>query len=220
MSVISAVDLLVERTIFSNTNGTPPAAGVDLEPDLVVEQLTNVSFVDCIARDNFGMGFQMFLRAWPNASVAPFSVTLDNYSIVGGNSQGFAVGGVREGVAGTLSVRNSKCSGTVKSAVFVWDKSATASHVSFANCTFEESCGGADVGCAPFEIASSCDGAPKSKWAAFDVGGLSFSDSTLIDGNAVARPFFRASAGKGQHIEGVAARGLSTPAVDFCTYIF
>ena len=141
MSVISAVDLLVERTIMSNTNGTPPAAGVDLEPDLVVESLVNISFIDCQSVDNFGMGFQMFLRAWPNASVAPFSVSLNNFSIIGGKSQGFAVGGVQRGVAGTLDVHNSKCSGTVKSAVFIWDKSATASHVSFANCTFEDSCG-------------------------------------------------------------------------------
>jgi hypothetical protein len=33
MSVIAAVNLTVERTIFSNTAGTAPAAGVDLEPD-------------------------------------------------------------------------------------------------------------------------------------------------------------------------------------------
>jgi hypothetical protein len=168
----------------------------------------NISFIDCQSVDNFGMGFQMFLRAWPNASVAPFSVSLNNFSIIGGKSQGFAVGGVQRGVAGTLDVHNSKCSGTAKSAVFIWDKSATASHVSFANCTFEDSCGLTDVGCAPFELASSYDGKPSSKWAAFDVGGLSFSESTLNDDNAIARPFFRAGAGNGQHVEGVVARGL------------
>ena len=33
MSVINVSNLLVERTTFSNTDGTAPMAGVDMEPD-------------------------------------------------------------------------------------------------------------------------------------------------------------------------------------------
>ena len=42
MSVISAVDLLVERTVFTGTNGTNPMAGVDLEPDYPHQNFRNV----------------------------------------------------------------------------------------------------------------------------------------------------------------------------------
>ena len=46
-SVISVINLLVERCVFSNTNGTDPQAGVDLEPDFPSHRLTNVTFRDC-----------------------------------------------------------------------------------------------------------------------------------------------------------------------------
>lgn len=58
MSVISAVNLTVENTIFSNTAGTAPAAGVDLEPDFPHEALVNVTFKGCACVGNAGGGFR------------------------------------------------------------------------------------------------------------------------------------------------------------------
>jgi hypothetical protein len=64
MSVISAANLTVENTIFSNTAGTAPACGVDLEPDHPYEDMINVSFTDCSLPGNAGGGFQIFLAAY------------------------------------------------------------------------------------------------------------------------------------------------------------
>lgn len=58
MSVISAINLTVENTIFSNTAGTAPAAGVDLEPDFPHEAMINVTFTDCACVGNAGGGFR------------------------------------------------------------------------------------------------------------------------------------------------------------------
>ena len=53
----------------------------------------------------------------------------------------------------------------------------------------------------------SFDGTPQTEWCDYDVGGLSFSNSALAD--SVDRPFLRASAGRGKHVERMAATGLT-----------
>lgn len=73
LSVISVINLLVERCTFSNTNGTDPQAGVDLEPDLPSNVLTNVTFRDCVYSGNSGAGFRTCLNAM-NGSTAPVSI--------------------------------------------------------------------------------------------------------------------------------------------------
>ena len=73
LSVISVINLLVERCTFSNTNGTDPQAGVDLEPDLPSNFLTNVTFRDCVYSGNSGAGFRTCLNAM-NGSTAPVSI--------------------------------------------------------------------------------------------------------------------------------------------------
>lgn len=133
----------------------------------------------------------------------PFSVSLQNFTILGGeinsasgpnfvHGSGFAVGGVRAGVAGTLTISDSVVDGTAKSAVQIWDKSLSST-ISFDRCVFKNSCGEENhtPTCAPFDIFGSFDGTPPSQWCDFDVGGLTFSASTLLD--TVERPFFRAS---------------------------
>ena len=59
-SVIGVQGLLVERATFSNTNGTAPAAGVDIEPNLASQRLTNVTFADCRSSGNANAGFAMY----------------------------------------------------------------------------------------------------------------------------------------------------------------
>jgi hypothetical protein len=73
LSLISVINLLVERCTFSNTNGTNPQAGVDLEPDFPSQQLTNVTFRDCSYTGNAGAGFRTCMNAL-NGSTQPVSV--------------------------------------------------------------------------------------------------------------------------------------------------
>lgn len=52
LSIIGAKDMLVERCNFSNTNGTAPSAGIDIEPDGVHYDIINVTIRDCMAINN------------------------------------------------------------------------------------------------------------------------------------------------------------------------
>ena len=111
MSVIGVRNLLVERTIFNATNGTAPQAGVDLEPDDPHQELTNVTFKDCISVGNSGSGWQFYLRKFDH-STNPFSIVLDNFTVVSAGTNCFSLWEVPPHVRGTFSITNSRGSHT------------------------------------------------------------------------------------------------------------
>ena len=57
MSVVSAINLTVEDSAFTDTNGTAPMCGVDLEPDHIFYQLVNITFRRCLFARNAACGF-------------------------------------------------------------------------------------------------------------------------------------------------------------------
>ena len=60
MSVISAVNMLVQDCAFERTRGTPPESGVDFEPDFSGDRLTNITFVNVSTVANHGAGFSIW----------------------------------------------------------------------------------------------------------------------------------------------------------------
>ena len=79
MSVFNVKNLLVENCVFSNTSGTPPQAGVDIEPDSAGERLDNVVFRNCKSFGNSGAGFEAYLAQLRKSS-GPISITFENCS--------------------------------------------------------------------------------------------------------------------------------------------
>ena len=77
MSVFSVRNLLVEDTVLSNTKGTPPQAGLDIEPDLARENVRNVVFRNCTAFGNAGNGFEVYLVQL-NEKSGPVDITFEN----------------------------------------------------------------------------------------------------------------------------------------------
>ena len=62
LSIISVENLLVENCVFKNTNGTPPSAGIDIEPNSPSDRLSNVVIKNCISLNNAGSGLTVYLR--------------------------------------------------------------------------------------------------------------------------------------------------------------
>ena len=56
LSIIEADGLLVLNSVFKNTHGTRPAAGIDLEPDKGEQEIANVRIVGSKFLDNAGDG--------------------------------------------------------------------------------------------------------------------------------------------------------------------
>lgn len=73
LSVISAVNLVVENCVFSGTSGTPPEAGIDLECDSADERFVNCVIRNCVFENNSGHAMLVYLKPMTSESEpAPF----------------------------------------------------------------------------------------------------------------------------------------------------
>ena len=82
VSVISARRLIIERCVMKNTGGTPPAAGIDFEPNVAGEELTDCVMRDCTIEDNAGIGIELCLMQM-DATSKPVSITVENCRVRG-----------------------------------------------------------------------------------------------------------------------------------------
>ena len=188
MSIGSARDLLVERTLFANTSGTAPQAGVDLEPDEFRESLDNVSFVDCVSQFNAGNQFDVSL-AQLNGSSKPVSILFKNCTVEGTalvGVSGFFIAGVHEGLQGSVTVVDSRVLNTQGPGAYLGDLISPGSFtVRFVNTSFDH------VAIMPQWKAahplSILVGSNKAFQGAKATGGVDFVNCSVVDD--CARPF-------------------------------
>lgn len=153
LSVISAVNLLVENCVFSGTNGTPPEAGIDLEPDSPNERLVNCVIRNCLFENNSGHQMLVYLKPLTNES-EPVSIrfencharmgspgmTLDDFTDMSMRGwAGMSVGAVGDnGPQGLVEFVNCTTENTGKEGAKVYDKSANGVRVRFVNCSWKQ----------------------------------------------------------------------------------
>lgn len=174
ISVISARDLLIENTVMAETGGTPPAAGIDFEPNRADGELVNVVMRNCETRDNAGSGYVFYLPHL-NAESEPISIRLENCRSVGDRDGfSFAAGaGVEEAVRGRIDVIDSTFERNRSRAITIRGKPAE----------------GADVRIADARIVDPMPEAPRatpimlrtSPGATRPVGGVTFENVTIHD---------------------------------------
>jgi len=134
ISVIGAVNLLIENCVMSGTSGTAPEAGIDLEPNGPEERLENCVIRNCIFDDNAGAGMLVYVRPLSRES-APLSILFENCYVRSGKDAGIAVGAVKDdGPQGTIEFRNCTVENTQGSGAYVYDKVAENARVVFTDC--------------------------------------------------------------------------------------
>ena len=152
ISVISAVNLLLENCTFSATGGTAPEAGIDLEPDTADQRLVNCVIRNCVFEDNAGDGIQVHLGPMTRAS-APVSIRFENcHSRLGKagmtpadftdvdqrGAAGMSVGAIKDdGPQGTIEFIHCTSENTGREAVRVYAKSSLNARVRFVNCSWK-----------------------------------------------------------------------------------
>ena len=62
LSIISAKKVLVKNSLFAETKGIQPGAGIDIEPNNWESVACDIRIVDCEVKDNFGAGIVVGLR--------------------------------------------------------------------------------------------------------------------------------------------------------------
>lgn len=131
LSVISAENLLVERSVFRNTGGLAPGAGIDLEPNKVGERMVNVVIRDSFFENNV-MGMHMWFNHLKEDS-EPVSVLWEN-NVVDGCGIGIHVGHVEDdGAGGEVMFRNNTVKNTRHAGIHFRNKSSKAMKFVFEN---------------------------------------------------------------------------------------
>ena len=152
VSVISAVNLLIENCAFSNTWGTAPEAGIDLEPDTEAQRLVNCVIRNSLFENNNGN--QILIHLSPLTSNSePVSIRFENClarmtaarltppepgPTNGLNgAAGISVGTINDnGPQGLIEFVNCVTENTGKEGARLYDKSSTSARVRFVNCSF------------------------------------------------------------------------------------
>ena len=237
ISVISAVNLLIENCVLSGTSGTPPEAGIDFEPDTADQRFTNCVVRNCVMENNSGHEILVYLKPLTSKS-EPVSIVFENCVSRMGTpgmapddfkdvSQrgwgGMTVGEVRDdGPAGLVEFRNCVSENTGKEGAKVYDKSPQGVRVRFVNCSWKS----------PWVSRFRDDGSPRvpvliqlrNSKTTSKQGGIEFVDCHVYDD--VARPALLVSSEEGvasahgltgsltAHTPGAATMNLGAESID------
>ncbi len=140
ISVISAEDLLIERTALINTRGTAPMAGIDFEPNHPAERLVNCVMRDCVMTNNAGGGL-LFALHHMNGASRPVSFRIERCLADGGRRRGVVIWNSAAGTNGPTRGEAVFTDCTFVSAtghvVIVANAVAADSSLTFRNCRID-----------------------------------------------------------------------------------
>ena len=135
ISVFSVENLLIEDTVLSNTKGTPPAAGIDFEPDRNHWLMSNVMMRNCLLENNTGSGIEIYLARLESDS-EPISMRFENCRMVGNSSSMVIDPGPRghNHVGGKIEVKGCSFISPNRNGISIRHKTDEAFDVSFSDC--------------------------------------------------------------------------------------
>lgn len=134
ISIISVENLTVENCIFSNTWGTPPSSGVDIEPDLHEQRIKNVHFAGCQFIDNAGDGIEIFL-AHTTHETEDVTIRFEDCYISSEHGSGIRVTKIGDkGPDGHIEFNNCTVDSTNGYGIKVQEKSLKGARLSFNDC--------------------------------------------------------------------------------------
>lgn len=156
ISVISVQNLLIENCVFSNTWGTAPGAGLDLEPDGEDQSLVDIVVRNCLFENNEGHEILVYPKNLhekaPDLSIR-FENCLARKTLtnnrpdgveqgIGRKDEGHGWSGISvaavcdNGPGGYIEFVNCVVENTGKESVRVFDKSSRGAELRFINCQF------------------------------------------------------------------------------------
>lgn len=153
ISVISCDSLLIEDSVFKNTWGTPPAAGIDFEPNGEEEVLTDCILRNCRFIDNEGAGICFDLGHMTRKS--DISITFEDCFITSRKPEnlsqnqpqwhqtrrasGISIGRLRDdGPSGFIEFKNCKIENVWGFGLYAFDKSPESAIVKFTDCVWSD----------------------------------------------------------------------------------
>jgi hypothetical protein len=104
MSIISGRNITIINPVLTNTKGTLPAAGLDIEPNAADEILEDIKIINPITRNNEGSGITINLAVLSN-SARPVNINVSGHSD-DGSFYGLSFNGVAGSLSGSIVIEN------------------------------------------------------------------------------------------------------------------
>lgn len=143
ISPISVTRMTVRRCSFSETVGTAPQCGIDMEPNKEKQHFVDVVYEDCVFNANRSHGICLYFGAF-TARTTPVSVTFRRCRSQGNGNCGlsFMTGNPRNivlhsQVKGTVRFEDCEFSGNSAEALKIMNHSTSGMDISFAGCVFD-----------------------------------------------------------------------------------
>jgi hypothetical protein len=119
MSIVGGSKVYVWYSDFKNTDGTAPQAGVDIEPDLAGQTVSDIRFMRCKFFNNSGNNFEVNLQKLRGPNQPPVSILLQDCEIYGGSKNGLLLSKLYDdGPTGTVTIRRTPIHDTNHSGVY------------------------------------------------------------------------------------------------------
>ena len=123
ISVVSANGVKIYNMLASNTNGTSPMAGIDIEPNHNTDVIDNILVQDPVTFNNKDKGVQLVLKSLAGTASKNVNVDIVNHQDIHSNyGMGFYLGSKKAGalpVQGNIRIVNPDWSGSKQSPIFM-----------------------------------------------------------------------------------------------------
>ena len=140
ISVISAENLLVERCLLKGTAGTPPAAGIDFEPNAANERLVNCVLRDCTIENNQGYALHVYAPNLDSTS-QPLSIRIENCVTRGTNARSASIvvsSGPKGPVPGLIELINCRFEDVGTTAITIASTTPRGVRLRMVDCTLAD----------------------------------------------------------------------------------
>lgn len=140
ISVISAENLLIERCVLKDTAGTPPAAGIDFEPNSANERLVNCVIRDSTIENNQGYALHIYAPNLDRTS-KPVSIRIENCVTRGANARSASIvlsTGPKGPVTGLIELVNCRFEDVGTTAITISSTSPRGVRLRMADCTLAD----------------------------------------------------------------------------------
>ena len=140
ISVISAENLLVERCLLKGTAGTPPAAGIDFEPNSANERLVNCVMRDCTIENNQGYALHIYAPNLDSTS-QPLSIRIENCVTRGTNARSASIvvsSGPKGPVTGLIELINCRFEDVGTTAITIASTTPRGVRLRMVDCTLAD----------------------------------------------------------------------------------
>ena len=136
ISIISVDKLVIRNSKFNNTSGTPPAAGIDFEPNKADEWISDCLVENCEFNNNAGAGI-LFHLAPLTAVSKPVSAAVRN-CVVDSNIRGIVVTASRTTpVRGEITFENCRVTDSAQSAFTLTNQQDGELKIMLKDCLFD-----------------------------------------------------------------------------------